>query len=634
MKTYFRILGYLRRYPSRVALGLVTTALFAATSGLSLTMIIPVSGVLFAGGDFSRLESLLPGAGAGQDGPEAAVRPGAVVPESVNNLRARVRASLLEWFASGSPQDTLERICVVLFALFVVKTVIAYVRSFLDVWLEQAVIRDLRNDLFEQLTRFSLTWYHGRRAGEIISRMVHDVSLVRMAVNAFFTVLLRDSFLTLVYLGIVVWVSWKLALFACLVMPPVMFFVSQVGRRLRRLASRSQERMEDITSVIHETVSGIRIVKAFGMEPAEVARFRGRTQAYFRSLVRLQRIGAGTGPLSELITVGGALFVFWFGGKQVLAGQGMHAEWFIIFLVAMLSMMRPIKNLTTVHTTLQEGIAAGRRIFRVLDLAPTIADGPGARAISGLERDIVFERVSFAYEGGPRVLHEVALHVRRGQVVALVGPSGAGKSTLVDLLPRFYDPVEGRILIDGRDLREIRLASLRACMGIVTQETILFHDTVASNIGYGSPGAEREAIAAAARAANAHDFIVALPAGYETVVGDRGVKLSGGQRQRLAIARALLRNPAVLIFDEATSALDSESEAQVQEAIERLLANRTTFVVAHRLSTIQHADVIVVLDRGRVVQRGTHAELLAAEGMYRRLYEMQFARAEPAGRPR
>jgi subfamily B ATP-binding cassette protein MsbA len=386
-----------------------------------------------------------------------------------------------------------------------------------------------------------------------------------------------------------------------------------------------QERIASLTSVLHETISGVKVVKAFGMEDFENRKFAGEAQSLFATVMRVTRIKNLSSPSTEFLSAVAGGVIIWFGGMQVLSHESLKASEFIGFLFAMFQMMPPIKELSTVNNRLAEATAAGKRVFEILDTEPNIRTAPGAVRITGFDRSIEFRAISFRYAEGDEVLHHCSLTINKGEAVAIVGPSGAGKSTLVDLVPRFYDPTGGSITIDGRDLRNVELKSLREQIGIVTQETILFNDSVRNNIAYGLDECPEEALIAAARAANAHDFIKDMPYGYGTVIGERGVKLSGGQRQRLALARAILKNPPILILDEATSALDTESELLVQEAIERLMAGRTSIVIAHRLSTIQHADRIVVIDNGRITETGKHRELVRKKnGLYRKLYEMQF----------
>jgi subfamily B ATP-binding cassette protein MsbA len=375
---------------------------------------------------------------------------------------------------------------------------------------------------------------------------------------------------------------------------------------------------------VQETTAGARVVKGFGMEAYERARFDDANQRFYRAFVRLRRVSAAARPVSEYAIVLVAVAMLWFGGRQIFVSHTLQPQEFVLFVTALLSTISPIKSLSEVNANVQQGVAAGERIFALIDTPPTEVDAPGARALPPLRQAIRFEKVTFGYDRERPVLREVSFEVRRGEVVALVGVSGSGKSTLLDLLARFHEPDHGRVTLDGVDLREGTLASIRGQLGIVTQETLLFHDTVARNIAYGNTDAPPGAIEAAARAAHAHEFVSRLPQGYDTLIGERGTRFSGGERQRLAIARALLRNPAILLLDEATSALDIESERLVQEALDRLMRDRTVLVVAHRLSTVQHADRIVVLDLGTVAATGTHGQLMEEGGVYRRLYEMQF----------
>jgi subfamily B ATP-binding cassette protein MsbA len=377
--------------------------------------------------------------------------------------------------------------------------------------------------------------------------------------------------------------------------------------------------MAELTASLHESLGGMRVVKAFAKEDYEVERFRGVAERAFRSFVRLRRYFALSSPLSELLGAGAAVAVLAYGGHLILVERTLTADRFLVFLVAMLSMTRPLRKLASINADIQDGLAAGERIFELLQIQPSVTERPGAKPVTAIHDAIRFEDVAFAYEPGRPVLQDIDLAIRAGEVVALVGPSGGGKSTLADLTLRFYDPTSGRITLDGVDLRDVKLADLRRLSGLVTQDVFLFNDTVRANIAYGDPAVTDDAIHAAARAAHADEFIRELPLGYDTEIGDRGVRLSGGQRQRLAIARAILKNPPLLVLDEATSALDSESERLVQQAIEELMVGRTALVIAHRLSTVRRADRIVVIDRGRIVETGTHAELVRLNGLYTRL---------------
>ncbi len=632
MRTYLRLLRYIRPYSVRMTAAVLCMVLFAVTSVVSVGMLLPFLNVLFHDSAAVVVTE------APTESPDLLESP---LPEKVTRARDEVKQWAMDMFLRPSPAESLGRVCIVLLVFTFLTGIFAYGQRFLLISVEQAVIRDLRNALYEHIHDLSLSFFHGRQTGQILSRITYDVTLVRQAVSAVFTNLVRDLLLVVFYLGLVLWISWRLALVSFVVLPPMMYVIGRLSRKLRKYSAASQQRMADITSVLQETVSGIRIVKAFAMENLEIRKFRNRTHGYYRSLVRLQRVGSLATPLAEFLAVAGALVVLWYGGLQVLEGSGLSPDWFIIFVAAMISAMSPIKKLTQVNTQLQEGLVAARRVFELLDTRPEITETEGAVEVREVRRGVRFEDVSFGYEPLRPVLKSIDLSVAVGEVAAIVGPSGAGKSTLVDLIPRFYDPTSGRITIDGVDLRNLKLRSLRRLMGIVTQETILFNDTIRNNIAYGMEGASEEAVVRAARAANAHAFIEGFEEGYDTVIGDRGAKLSGGERQRVAIARAILKNPPILILDEATSSLDSESELLVQEALDRLMADRTTFVIAHRLSTIQNAHKIVVLTDGRIVASGTHDALMANPGVYRRLHETQFrnggdapSRAAGAGTPR
>ncbi|HMB71379.1 MAG TPA: ABC transporter ATP-binding protein, partial [bacterium] len=586
-----RLFRRVLRHGRLLGLVLLFTVLYALVSGLSLGMILPFVDLLFSQGS----PTPAPPDGAGP----------------LELLRFDVQARAAEWFFHGEPRAALQRICAFLLAAFALKGLVGFFLAFHSVALEERILKDLRDDLFTHLQTLSMGWFAGRRAGDLMSRATNDVAVVRKAVSSMYRTLPREILLVAVYLSIVFLASWRLALLCLVVFPLLAVSIGVIGRKIRRQSSRAQARMADLSSVFQETITGIRVVKAFGGEKFSAGRFLQQSGAYLSSILRLRRVASLAGPFAELTGALGAVVVLWAGGNQVLAGEGLSSTWFVIFLAAMISLMQPVRALSQIHTHLEEGDAAARRIFEILDARPSVAEAVDPRPLPGLQREIVFEDVTFEYDADVPVLHDVSLRIPKGEVVALVGPSGAGKSTLADMLARFHDPDRGRVMIDGEDLRNVRIDDLRALLGIVTQETILFHDTIESNIAYADPRPDRERVVAAAKAANAHEFIERAPQGYDTVLGDRGLRVSGGERQRLSIARAIYRNPQILIFDEATSSLDSESEAKVQEAIDRLMEGRTAVVIAHRLSTVRHADRIVVLDRGRVVETGPHAELIA-----------------------
>ena len=495
-----------------------------------------------------------------------------------------------------------------------------FASKYLIEWIAQRTIMDLRNQLFHKIMHLPLLYFTGTRTGELMSRTLNDTQLIERSITEVICDLVQQPFVLLFAAAALLASDWKLAAVSLLVFPVCVWPVMVFGKRVRRHSKAGQERIADLSSLQQETIGGAAIVKAFGAEDREQQRFEKLNGDFFRRQIKIVASKAAVNPLMELFSAFAACLILLYAKKTGLALADI-----VMFLVAMVAMYDPAKKLSRVHLVIQQSSAAAERVFSILDTEATVADLPGARALERGVDEIRFDGVGFSYgEDGPKVLDGVELTARRGELVALVGGSGAGKTTLVNLLPRFFDPTEGRVLLDGEDVREFTLESLRKKIGLVTQETFLFNDTVAANIAYGEPGADMERIVAAAKAAHAHEFIMAMEKGYDTVIAERGTLLSGGQRQRLAIARALLRNPAILILDEATSALDTESERAVQAALEEAMVGRTVFAIAHRLSTIQRADQILVLDHGKIVERGRHDELLAKDGAYNRLYKLQF----------
>ena len=500
-----------------------------------------------------------------------------------------------------------------------------FVGGYLTDWVGQRVVTDLRNELTAHIQRLDLAFFNRRRAGQIVSRVISDVGIVRGAVTDAVTSIFQE-FPTLVGLTVTAfYLDWVLALLAICLFPAAALPIRYLSLQLRQTTRRMQDGIGRLNALLHENVQGNRVVKAFGQEGYEQRRFDEHNERLLRIYMRTSVLRAL--PITEMLAGIAVAGIIWYGGSSVISGARTQGS-FMAFIIALFLLYEPFKKLVRTNNTIQQGLAGAERVFELLDTAPQVVDRPGAVALRGVRAAIEFHAVSFAYDPGEPVLRDINLRIPVGQVVALVGMSGGGKSTLADLIPRFYDVTAGRITIDGRDIRDLTLASLRAHIAVVTQFTFLFNDTIRNNIAYGDPHRSVDKIVAAARAANAHDFIVEMPRGYETGIGDLGVRLSGGQRQRLAIARALLKNAPILILDEATSALDTESEGLVQEALERLMANRTTLVVAHRLSTVRRADRIVVVVRGEIVESGTHDELLARGAEYRKLYELQFRDVE------
>ncbi|MEE8209132.1 MAG: ABC transporter ATP-binding protein [bacterium] len=485
------------------------------------------------------------------------------------------------------------------------------------------VVRQLRNDMYAHIQTLPLTFFHERRTGELMSRVSNDVSLMEGAVSNLLADVIRENLSIVALLVVLFWRDWQLAAISVLALPLCVAFLYGIGEKLKTLSRRSQEKMADMNAILQETITGARIIKAFGMEDYEAGRYAEENTRFFNVMKKSLKYIELTSPAMEFLGAFALASIVWIGGMRVITGVLTAGEFFS-FVAALFMLYGPIRKLSRCHNKIQQALAAAQRAYEILDTEPEPVEERGAVAIPPIQREISFEHVWFRYPRGDWVLKDISLEVPRGQVVAIVGTSGVGKSTLVDLIPRFFDLTKGRITVDGVDVAEASLKSLRAQIGIVTQETFLFNDTVQNNISYGRQDAVEAEVKVAARAAYAHDFIVQMPDGYQTIVGDRGVKLSGGERQRLAIARALIKDPPILILDEATSALDSESEKMVQKALNRLMENRTVFVIAHRFSTIVNADTIIVLHEGEVVEQGPHAVLYAEGGFYRKLYDLQF----------
>lgn len=601
MNALARLFGLLRPYRLRLAAAIACMVVYSITSTVWLVLIQPFMGVLFRGREAA---------------PKMAATP---MP-----MLAGLQTRLADYLGAVPPFEAFGRLCVVILLLFLVRNLADYAASYLSVSVEQAAMRDLRRAIFGHLQRLPLSYLNARRSGELMSRVTNDVEALRGALAAGISNLLKDGLTLVGTLVMVFAASWRLALFSFVVLPPAAWALVTIGRKMRKRSGRAQEEMASLTGVLQENLSGGRIVRAFGAERHEEARFERWNSGYYRAFTRLRRVSAAAKPMSEYAIIVVAVAIAWMGAREVFQTGTLPPERLFTFVAALLSMLSPVKSLSEMGGTLASGLGAADRVWAVLDTPPSIADAPDAVPLAPLADAIRFESVSFSYTSERSVLHDVDFTVRRGEVVALVGTSGAGKSTTLDLLARFHDPTQGRITLDGVDLKQVTLASLRRQLGVVTQETILFHDTVRANIAYGLDGVPQDALEAAARAAHAHDFIARLPQGYDTMIGDRGVLLSGGERQRLAIARALLRNPPLLLLDEATSALDTESERLVQDALERLMTDRTVLVIAHRLSTVQHADRILVFENGRIVEQGRHDDLLARGGVYRRLHDLQF----------
>jgi len=511
--------------------------------------------------------------------------------------------------------------------VYLVKGAANYGQHVLMNYIGNRIVADLRSVLYRNIQIQSLSFFTKNPTGTLISRVLNDVSVIYITVSNSVTSLFKDTFTLIALIGVVFYRDWKLALIAMTIFPLAIYPIVLIGRKVRKTSTKTQITMGSLTDLLQETIAGSRIVKAFGMESYEAMRFNKENERLFRLLIKNVMTKSLSTPLMEFLAGFGVAAIMFYGGFQVVRGSTTPGTFFS-FLTALLMMYEPAKRLTNLNSEIQQGIAAATRIFSVIDTVPEIRNRPNAVTLKPITQSIELCDVSFAYEA-TRVLKHINLHIRAGEIVAFVGTSGGGKTTLVNLIPRFYDVTGGAVLIDGHDIRDVTLESLIAQIGIVTQQTFLFNDTVRNNIAYGDIDTSEERIIATAKAAHAHGFIMNLPKGYDTVIGELGVKLSGGERQRISIARALLKNAPILILDEATSSLDTESEMEVQAALENLMKGRTTLVIAHRLSTVRHADRIVVLMKGEIVEEGSHEDLISQQGEYFRLHQMQFREEDP-----
>lgn len=625
MNLYKRTFSVLKPHWKQLLTASISAALHAVFAGIMVWMFGPLLMTLFQVGDMPGVTDVVPQ--AVQESAATVQDSGffASLSDYVLTIKEDMKEAVNKLVFAETRKETLFKFCWLILMVVVAKNIFMYLQGFFMAYVQQSVIRFFRNSLFEKYQRLSLSYFHRQRTGAVISRVTNDVMVLNEAVDIGFNRLVTDIISVLVFFSFLIILSWKLTLIAMIILPVVFGFIWFIGKKLRKYSERAQEKMSDVNSVLEEAVNNVRIVKAFSMENFEIKKFFKTTYEYFKALLRMTRIRHLSSPVNDTLATLAGVIILLYAGNDIIDSKGdLDAGDFMTYLLAMIQLIKPVKSLAHIHIKIQEGIAAAVRIFEVLDTKEEIVDSPKAIRIDKLKDVISYKDVSFSYTEDTKIIDSISFDVKQGEVVALVGPSGGGKSTLLDLMPRFYDPQEGAISIDGVNIKDISMQSLRSLMGIVTQEIYLFNDTIFNNIAYGLENASFDDVVEAAQMANAHQFIDEFKEKYETVVGNRGVKLSGGQRQRLAIARALLKNPQLLIFDEATSALDTESEMLVQEAINRMMQNRTSLVIAHRLSTIKNANRIIVIDKGRIVEQGRHETLIQQDGLYNRLHSMQF----------
>ncbi|MCX7833450.1 MAG: ABC transporter ATP-binding protein/permease [Ignavibacteria bacterium] len=603
MKIYKRLLKYLKKYKARLATSIFFSILYSILSGIAAYLTIPLLRTLFMNSS----------------------SPVELTQSNISNFFKSIQYHFENFIMQGGKEFAILKICIVMVIAYSLKNLTGYIHSILVLYVEKGIMRDIRNQLYEKINSFPIKYFTEQRTGHLMSIMTSDVSNVQSAIAATFYDLMKDPLLIIIYMILSFLISVEMSLIAFIVFPLSVFIISRMGASLRRRSMRVQNKISDIMSIVSETIYAAKIIRAFNAENYKNKNFRQESERHFNLTKKVYKLSELVSPLTEILTIIAGAFIVWFGGRQILINNALKPEEFFGFLFILFQMVTPIKHLGTVSNRIQESSASGERIFSILDAEVEIEDDRDAIDLEEFKNQIEVKNVSFSYDGNKEVLKNVTCIIKKSELIALVGPSGAGKTTMVDLIARFYDVSSGEILIDGINIKKIKIKSLRKLIAIVPQEIILFNDTIRNNILFGLEDVSEETLIQITKYANAYDFIMQMSEGFDTNVGERGIKLSGGQKQRIAIARALLRNPQILILDEATSSLDSESESLVQDALDKLMANRTSIVIAHRLSTILNADKILVFDEGKIIQTGKHSDLIKIKsGLYRKLYDMQF----------
>jgi len=604
MKLYLRLISYIKIYKRYIFISLLLSLLLSIFSALSIYLTIPLLRTLF-------LNNNNP---SNNDG------------SSITGFYASIQKYFEGYLFQYGKINALGLICIFIFVSFIFKNITAFYQSLSIQKIEKAVLRDLRDELYRKINRLSIRYFTTEKTGNIISNMTNDLNNVQSGISAAFSNLIKEPLLIIVFLFLAFSISWKMTLISIIVFPITILFISKIGSSLRRRSQRVQEKLSEILTTITETIYGAKIIRAFRAEEYRNNFFKKQNEEQYKLVIKAAKAFELSSPITEIFSILAGIIIIWYGGQQILVENSLRPEDFLGFLFIIFQLMVPIKNLSTVNNRIQESSASSERIFKLLDTPIEIEEKDNAVELKNFQNEINIKNVSFNYNDDINILKDLSFNIKKSEVVAIVGPSGSGKSTLADLIARFYDVSSGEISLDGINIKDLKLESLRKLIGIVPQETILFNDTIRNNIIFGLENISEDDLINAAKNANAYEFIQTQSSGFDTIVGERGLKLSGGQKQRIAIARALLRNPQILILDEATSSLDTESEKIVQQALDNLMVNRTSIVIAHRLSTVINADKIIVLDNHKIVQQGTHTELIKIEnGLYKKLYEIQFS---------
>ncbi len=603
MKIYLRIITYIKKYKKYIFLSVIMSLLFSVFSALSIYLTIPLLKTLFTGTQTQSAQTT----------------------DSLTGFYQSIQRIFENFILSGSKESAILKISLLILAAFFLKNITGFFQSVFMQYVEKGVLRDIRFEMYEKVNKLSIRYFTQEKTGNLISRMTNDINNIQSGISAAFSNLIKDPLLIIIFLILSLSISWQMTLMSFTVFPITVLIVAKIGSSLRRRSLRVQVKLSELLSVINETIYGAKIIRSFRAERYRNEVFRKENNEHYKLLMKTSITSELASPITEFLTILAGVIIIWFGGREILIHNNLRPEEFLGFIFILFQLIVPIKNLSSVSNRIQESAASGQRIFEILDYPIEVKDATAPIDFRNFAKEIELKNVSFYYDASKYILKDINLKINKSEIVAIVGPSGSGKSTLADLIARFYDVTEGKIIFDGNNVKDIRFSQLRDLIGIVPQETILFNDTVRNNIVFGMENISDEELRNAAKNANALEFIEQLDCGFDSIVGERGLKLSGGQKQRIAIARALLRNPQILILDEATSSLDTESERIVQEAIDNLMANRTSIVIAHRLSTIKNADKIAVISENGISQVGTHDELMKdKDGLYKRLYEIQF----------